>query len=135
MQHNQQSKTEILASCTRHIQGHVHYHALLSITYLGEPFTIPANTGIENGCMHPLHTHDTTGRIHIDYHTPYPFTLGDFFTSWGIVFHSRQVGSILAGNRYIITMLVNGKNNTQFEKYVIHDQDTIHIKITKKKNY
>ena len=44
-----------------------HYHAIVSISVLNEAVEIPGNVGLNDpGCnMRPLHTHDTSGKIHI----------------------------------------------------------------------
>jgi hypothetical protein len=46
---------------------------------------VPANTGIDTtkGCYYWLHTHDTTGVIHVESPTQKQYTLGDFFDIWG----------------------------------------------------
>lgn len=127
------SENSIIAECTTHIEGHVHYHAQLTITVFGKNFPIPANAGIDDGCMHPLHTHDTSGEVHIDYYKPYPFTIGDFFTTWGMIFNRYQLGNLLSGGRYTIQIRINKKGNSEFEKYVIKDNDNIEIVVSNKK--
>lgn len=127
------SEKDILAECTSHTEDHPHYHVQLTITTFGKNFPIPANTGIDNGCMHPLHTHDTSGRLHIDYKRSYPFIIGDFFTVWGMIFNQRQIGNLLTGERYTIQMLVNKKEHNEFEKYILKDGDKIEITVENKK--
>lgn len=118
----------VLATCTTHIEGHVHYHAQLHIQVDKTPVAIPADIGITN-CMHPVHTHDDSGLIHIDYKNPYPFTLDDFFTLWGVVFTKDQVAKYRTADGYRINLSVNGRENHDFEKYVLQDNDTIDITI------
>jgi len=58
-----------------------HVHAHLTILDKGKPVVVSQNTGLgSTGCLYWLHTHDTTGVIHIeapssDFHP----TLGKFF--------------------------------------------------------
>lgn len=60
-----------------------HWHTQLTITVAGNPYTIPADIGLTATCSEPLHTHDTSGLIHIETNVGRLYTLGDFFTVWG----------------------------------------------------
>jgi hypothetical protein len=65
---------------------HVHTH--LSIFLDGVALAIPSHVGIvkqtpTTECFYPIHTHDRSGKIHIEAATPAMFTLGQFFTIWG----------------------------------------------------
>jgi hypothetical protein len=69
-------------SCESGEQLATHYHAHVSILYQGNEVNVPANIGIESNCFYWLHTHDTTGVIHIEApkaQANHTFTLGDFF--------------------------------------------------------
>ncbi|WP_376795200.1 hypothetical protein [Thermogemmatispora sp.] len=68
--------------CDASEQVAVHYHAHLSIYINGQPIQIPANTGIASDCIYWLHTHDTTGVIHIEAPQNERFTLGQFLAIW-----------------------------------------------------
>nr|BBH92581.1 hypothetical protein KTA_07800 [Thermogemmatispora argillosa] len=68
--------------CDASEQVAVHYHAHLSLYINGQPVQIPANTGIASDCIYWLHTHDTTGVIHIEAPQNQRFTLGQFFDIW-----------------------------------------------------
>src|SRR5665213_3269961 len=90
-----------------------HYHAHLDIMDATQPVTVPAGIGfvIQNGqevALTSLHTHDTTGIIHIESATNVPFTLGQVFTEWGVRLTSTQVGGLIAGNGNAIHVAVNG---------------------------
>ena len=68
-----------------------HWHTQLRITSGGNPVTIPADIGISLTCMQILHTHDTSGLIHIEPDTPEQnrvYTIGEFFLVWGKPFDS-----------------------------------------------
>jgi hypothetical protein len=57
-----------------------HYHPHLAITVDGTPEEVPANVGISEDCMSELHTHDTSGEIHIETAVRgKTFTLLDYF--------------------------------------------------------
>ena len=40
----------------------------------------------------PLHTHDASGVVHIENSVPADFTLGQFFTEWGVRLTSECIG-------------------------------------------
>jgi uncharacterized protein (DUF2062 family) len=95
----------------------VHYHAHLDITVNGAAVTVPAGIGfvVTDGKatgITVLHTHDTSGVIHVESATKQPFTLGQVFTEWGVVLDATQVGGLHtdAGNR--LAAYVNGKRFT-----------------------
>ena len=63
-----------------------HYHAIVSISVLNEAVEIPGNVGLNDpGCnMRPLHTHDTSGKIHIEFKEEgVDAPLEAFFDTWG----------------------------------------------------
>ena len=76
----------------------VHWHPNLSVTLNGSPYTVPANIGIDptlwkdhsldqyasGGGAAALHTHDTSGTIHVEVNTSHrDFTLHEFLAIWG----------------------------------------------------
>ena len=90
-----------------------HYHAHLDIMDSTQAVDVPAGIGfvIQNGqevALTSLHTHDTTGIIHIESATDVPFTLGQVFTEWGVRLTATQVGGLIAGNGNAIHVAVNG---------------------------
>ena len=62
-----------------------HVHAHLSIVDGGQQSTPPGNTGISllHLCLYWLHTHDSSGMIHIEAPHRIAPTLGNFFDIWG----------------------------------------------------
>src|SRR3989475_4379207 len=52
---------------------------------------IPANIGFSSDCARPLHTHDTSGTIHVETDVNQNYTIGDFFLIWGKVFNSSGI--------------------------------------------
>src|SRR3984893_1681456 len=88
-----------------------HVHADLQVYAQGRQVPVPANIGIdpEGRFLAPLHTHDTSGVIHMEASTVYPFTLGQFFTIWGVKFTSTQLGSYVAGGGNVLAAYANGK--------------------------
>ena len=88
---------------------------------------IPADIGIDpNGrFISPLHTHDTTGVIHMEATHTYPFTLGQFFTVWGVAFSAHQLGAYRDGPRRRVQIYVNGKAIANPVGYVMKPHDSI----------
>ena len=59
-----------------------HDHAHLTILIRGQIKTVPAFVGITATSICWLHTHDTSGIIHIEAGDNRTLTLGDFFAVW-----------------------------------------------------
>ena len=78
---------------------HVHTH--LSIFLNGEALAVPDHIGIvaPNGqqCIYAIHTHDKSGKIHVEAAAAGMFTLGQFFTLWGESLENTNVAE-LTGN-------------------------------------
>ncbi len=89
----------------------VHYHAHLDVIVDGQPITVPAGLGIDNTrrAISPLHTHDTTGIVHIESGQEIPFTLGQLFTEWGQALTSQQVGPKTISASEALHVYRNGK--------------------------
>lgn len=67
------------------LRFHIHTH--LSIILDGQALAIPPNIGIVRtatlDCKYRIHTHDRSGRLHIEGPAPALRTLGEFFAIWG----------------------------------------------------
>jgi hypothetical protein len=89
----------------------VHYHAHLDVIVDGRHVTVPAQIGIDNirQAISPLHTHDTTGVVHIESAKNIPFTLGQFFTEWGEPLATSQVGPKTISSGEVLRVYRNGK--------------------------
>ena len=100
-----------------------HWHPELSIYIKGEKLEIPANIGI--GAVHqPIHTHDDNaqGIIHMEFQglaRKKDVTLSQFFKNWG-----KDMLSFGANMK----MTVNGKENTEYENYIMRDKDKIELR-------
>src|SRR5690349_15947730 len=66
---------KLLDRCTTDMATVFHIHAHLTVTINGHDASVPADTGITSTCMHSLHTHDSTGIIHIESPKKEDFTL------------------------------------------------------------
>jgi len=94
----------------------VHWHPHLSVTLNGSPYTVPKDIGIDPSLwndhsldqygigMAPLHTHDTSGTIHVEVNTSRrDFTLHEFLAIWG----EPSDGSAIDGHP-VNTLTVDG---------------------------
>lgn len=126
------STREIVMSCTLDMFTQFHIHPELTIMIDGEKRTIPANVGITDGCMHPLHTHDDTGTIHVEAPVKRDFTLGDFFAVWGQPFDKDHILDKTADDAHEIRLLVNGELSQEYGNLVLRDKDKIMIAYQKK---
>ena len=103
-----------------------HIHAHLDLIVDSKPVTIPAGIGIKpNECLYWLHTHNTSGVIHIESPRQTTFTLGQFIQVWdntpGI---STKFEEITHGDKSIL-VFVNGvevKNSYDNIKLSAHDE-------------
>jgi len=88
--------------CNRTEQLNYHVHAHLSLIANGTPEALPALIGIPGGgtgtpqCFYFLHTHDTSGVIHIEAPAKQTFTLGQFFAVWGQPLSKAQATNLQA---------------------------------------
>jgi hypothetical protein len=115
------------------IGGHqnlaMHIHPELTIIIDGVPQPIPANTGIGPGFMRPIHTHDSTGVLHVEAQCVRTFYLGEFFDTWGMPFSENQIFDKTT-NEGTITVTVNGQPTSQYRDLPLRDLDRIVIEFT-----
>jgi len=89
---------------------HIHVH--LDIVINGRVLSgLPALIGINipSRFITEIHTHDTTGIIHIESPKVRKFTLGEFFDVWGLRFSSTCLGGYCASGTKHIWAWVNAK--------------------------
>jgi len=117
-------------ACESMEEAAVHYHANLQIIINGKSQPLPANVGFSPTanpatatCLYWLHTHDTSGVIHIEApqdSATRKFLLGDFFAIWGqnpsntIAFGSPELSATSFFGHPIdkdhpLTVYINGK--------------------------
>src|SRR2546421_5104900 len=79
-------------SCQSTEQGGTHIHAHVTMYVNGTKTPIPANVGIapDSSCLYWLHTHDSSGVIHIEAPSGTSVTFGNFLAIWEQKF--QQVG-------------------------------------------
>jgi len=98
--------------------GNTYSYSHLSIYQDGKLLALPANIGtvaptmaLQKGCVYPVHTVDSTGKIRMDETSNASYTLGQFFSVWGQPLSSTNV----AGLTGTVTAWVNtGGTLTQY---------------------
>ena len=109
-----------------------HDHVHVDLIVNGKKVTIPAGVGLAEpvdrgpcqpvsvgdcGAGHlftaavansPLHTHGSSGLIHVEPDRPGTYTLGQFFDEWGVRLNSSCVGGYCTGNGKELRAYVDG---------------------------
>lgn len=89
-----------------------HYHAHLDVFVNGAKVPVPADIGIDEHAQRisALHTHDTSGVVHIETPTKsQPYYLGQLFREWDVALTADQIGGLHADATHTLTAYVNGK--------------------------
>jgi len=89
----------------------VHIHQHLDVFVAGKKVAVPAQVGIgsSGGFISDLHTHDTTGIMHVESPTVTSFSLGQFFAVWGVRLDATCLGSLCVSGDDGLRAWVNGK--------------------------
>lgn len=114
--------TDVLCLPSGHANVAYHIHPTLDIFVDGEVESVPANIGVNTECMAEIHTHDATGKIHIETTSAERnITLGDFFAVWD---------ENLEREGFETEVTVNGEPLSDLLDFVPQDLDAIVIKYT-----
>lgn len=91
-----------------------HFHAHLDIFVNGTRVPVPANIGIAPGSgMSPLHTHDSSGVIHVEAPTQgNRYILGQLFNEWNVRLTDSAIGGLEAQGGKQLVAYVDGKKVT-----------------------
>jgi hypothetical protein len=92
-----------------------HFHTHLDILVNDRPVSVPAGLGIATSGqeMAELHTHDTTGVLHIEAPTTDKrYVLGQLFTEWGVHLDATDLGGLKAGGGRTLTAYVDGRRQS-----------------------
>jgi hypothetical protein len=66
--------------------------------------------------LHPIHTYDNSGRVHVETTKNTTAKLGFFFDIWGEEFNNGKVLNHSADDSHMLEMTVNGQNVDTFEE-------------------
>lgn len=78
----------------------LHIHEHLTITVDGRAVQVPAGIGIDEAAqrLSAIHTHDTSGIVHVESPVVKTFRLGQVFTEWDVRLAKGQVGGYRDGD-------------------------------------
>jgi len=110
-------------------QEKFHIHAMLRIYINGLLAPLPAEIGLDSkqGIESSMHTHDSSGIIHMEAPHPFSYTLGDFFQVWGVKLGPAQVGGLKGLGGDHLHFYLNGKPLSNPAALVLHRYDNIVI--------
>jgi hypothetical protein len=107
-----------------------HEHAHLTIVVRGQLRVVPAFVGITATSICWLHTHDTSGIIHIEAGDSRTLTLGDFFAVWGKLLSTTAIADDRPGTGESVRATVNQKPYGEApDTILLHDHDDIALEL------
>ena len=118
--------------CSANEQSIYHIHAYLKIYIDGTNVPLSQGIGVAPGqspsCLYWMHTHDTTGVIHIESPTTRIYTAKQFFDIWQSFSSSSITYPTQLSSSTGWVIYVNGKQvNTDFNHLQLHAHDLITI--------
>jgi hypothetical protein len=121
----------------------MHIHPHLAIYNGQSQVNLPANIGIDHSLwadhtldafsetagMAPLHTHDSSGVIHVESKVTRSYTLGEFFAIWGQPLGPDQTLNLVPDSSHYLVMVVDGQaySSTDWDGLVFKDGQQIEI--------
>jgi hypothetical protein len=88
----------------------IHIHQHLDLYVDGRKVPVPAGIGIDPAVGYaPIHTHDSSGVIHVESPTVRSYTLGEFFAVWGVRFTPSCLGGYCAGGGRQLRVYLDGR--------------------------
>jgi hypothetical protein len=101
----------------------LHTHQHLDVFVDGRKVTVPAGTGIADDFISPLHTHDSSGVIHVESPTVRSFSLAELFGVWGVRLTTSCLGGrCRAGGLHVF---VNGRKVADPNRALLGRHDEI----------
>lgn len=126
----------------------MHTHSNLNVTVNGKSLLVPNGVGINSTlwndhsldkfgterrattfgmispAMSPLHTHDSSGMIHVESTEYKNYTLGDFLNIWGLPLEGKE-----------ISLIINGNNTENYSNHTLKDMEKMVLKIQDQKKF
>jgi hypothetical protein len=101
---------------------HIHQHLDLYVD--GKQVTVPAQIGIDaaGGFISDLHTHDTSGVMHVESPMQQSFSLGQFFAVWGLPLNAECIDSLCEKGDKQLRVWVNGDEVTADPTRIVLDE-------------
>lgn len=136
------SPDPLALECLDHSGLARHDHVTLKIFIDGNPYTIESAIGIQtdvcNGdenYMHTIHTHDDTGRLHVELNEAGNISLGVFFDIWGHHFDETGIFDYRSNSTHEMAMYIHAPNEdateehrvVSFDDYLIQNGEVIEV--------
>ena len=103
-----------------------HIHSLLEVYVHGQKMPLATNIGIPGQVFSPLHTHDSSGIIHVESATRRSFDLGEFIGVWGVRLSDSCLGGYCVGGKDKLQAFVDGKRWTdRLQDIQLKDREVI----------
>ena len=81
--------------------------------------------------MRPLHTHDDSGTLHLEFPVRQDVRLGQFFAVWEQPFSKDRILDRALDDRDILRVTVNGSEVQELQDLLLHDRDEVVIEVKK----
>jgi len=130
-------KSDICYYSLNGIKSDYHYHFNLNITINNERSEIPMNIGFDRNetgelvFLHPIHTYDNSGRIHVETTKNTTALLGFFFDIWENEFTKNKILGYQTDELHIIEVKVNGNSVDTYEDTILEPYIFIDIEYRK----
>ena len=142
------SPDPLALDCVQHSGLARHDHVTVQIFIDNNSYTVESNIGIntdacnENENMHTIHTHDDTGKLHVELNEPGNISLGVFFDIWGHNFNETGIFDyrINATHEMVMYVHASGENATEenrvlsFDDYLLQNGEVIEVHYRAKAN-
>ncbi|MFY9869263.1 MAG: hypothetical protein WAK17_06060 [Candidatus Nitrosopolaris sp.] len=118
--------------CNSMEQSAFHVHSHLDIIINAVYFLVPSQIGIPSNCFYWLHTHDESGKIHIEASMLRDFTLGQFFDIWGKKLSNDQIFNYVTNANNPLNVYINGTkvpDGTNYRDIKLNTERSAHNEI------
>jgi hypothetical protein len=118
--------------CNSMEQAAFHVHSHLDIIINGAYSLVPSQIGIPGNCLYWLHTHDESGKIHIEAPMYRDFTLGQLFDIWNKKLNNNQIFNYVADSNNPLKVYVNGTkvpDGTNYRDIKLNNGSSAHNEI------
>lgn len=114
------------------LEGSVmHIHPHLIIIYNGKNLTVPSQIGILSTCLYGLHTHDSSGTIHVESPIVANYTVGEFIDIWNKTEPQGPNYNVLSlFNNSIVAYIGNTTYTGNYRDIILKDGEQIKLVIT-----
>jgi hypothetical protein len=144
------SPDPLALDCVQHgEQISQHNHVTLQVFIDGSQDNVESEIGIQtdvcNGdenYMHTIHTHDDSGRLHIELNEAGDVPLGVFFDIWGVHFNETGIFDYRVNSTHEMVMYVHASGDsatvenrvTSFDDYLLQNGEVIEVHYRAKAN-